>query len=339
MKAIIYEKYGPPEVLQVKEVEKPVPSVNEILVRIRATSVNYGDLAARKFKFISPSEFNMPLLFWIIAKLDFGLSRPKRKVLGSEFAGEVTETGDNVKSFKPGDQVFGYLGQQMGGYQQFLSVPENGCVTLKPSNLDFMESAVIPYGSIMAYGLLRNLKIKSGDKVLVIGAGGSIGSAAIQIAKHLGADVTGVCGTNSVNFVKGLGADKIIDYRKQNYTNSDELYDLIFDVLGKSSVPKCKKILKPGGVHFFVSFKSGVLFAMLFTSIFGKKKVRCSIAPGSVEDLKAVKRLIEEGKLKTIIDRSFSMEQIVEAHHCAEGDNKKAKIVILMDENNLTSTV
>ena len=333
MKAIIYEKYGKPEVLHIKEINKPVPKENEILIEIHATSINYGDLVARKFKYISSSEFNMPLLFWYIAKFDFGLSKPKRKILGSEFAGKVKEIGKAVKLFKQDDEVFGYLGQKMGAYKEILCMPEDGCVALKPVNMNYEESAVMPYGSIMAYGLLKKLNINNGTKVLIIGASGSIGSAATQIAKYYGAIVTGVCGTNTIEFVKSLGADKIIDYKNEDYTNIDEKFDLIFDVLGKSSILKCKKILKPGGIHFFVSFKSKVLFQMLFTSIFRNKKVKCSLAPGSVDDLKSIKRIIDEGKLKSIIDKSFSMEQIVEAHHYAERNNRKAKVVISMSKN------
>jgi NADPH:quinone reductase-like Zn-dependent oxidoreductase len=330
MKAIIYEEYGTPDVLQIKEIEKPAPKDNEILIRIYAASVNYGDLAARNFKNISPSEFNMPLLFWFMAKVYFGLSRPKRKILGSEFSGEVESIGKAVKNFKPGDAVFGYLGQKMGAYKEYLCIPENSCVTLKPANMSFEESAVIPYGSIMAFGLLKKLNIKSGDRVLIIGASGSIGSAAVQIAKNFGAIVTGVCGTNRTEYVKALGADKVIDYKKEDYTNSDEKYDLIFDVLGKGSIPKCKKILKHSGIHFLVSFKSGVLFQMLITSLFGSKKVKCSIAPGSLDDLKSIKKIIEEGKLKAIFEKSFQMEQIVQAHQHMESEDRKANVVISM---------
>jgi NADPH:quinone reductase-like Zn-dependent oxidoreductase len=181
----------------------------------------------------------------------------------------------------------------------------------------------------MAYGLLKKLDIKPGDKVLIIGASGSIGSAAVQLAKSSGANVTGVCGTNRAEFVKAIGADKIIDYKKEDYTSSDEKYDLIFDVTGKSSILKCKKILKPGGIHFFVSFKSRVLLQMIFTSMAGNKKVKCALAPGSADDLKSIKKIIEEGKLKSVIDKSFTMEQIAEAHRYAESGNRKGKISIV----------
>jgi len=336
MKAIIYEKYGSPEVLHIKEIEKPVPNDNEILIEINSVSINYGDLVGRNFKNISSSEFNMPLLFWFIAKLDFGLSKPKRQILGSEFSGKVKEIGKAVKQFYPGDEVFGYLGQKMGAYKEFICMPEDGCVALKPVNMNYEEAAVIPYGSIMAYGLLKKLNIKNGTKVLVVGASGSIGSAATQIAKYYGANVTGVCGTNSIEFVKSIGADKVIDYKNEDYTKVDEKFDLIFDVLGKSSILKCKKILNHGGIHFFVIFKSKVLFQMLFTSMFGNKKVKCSLAPGSVDDLKSIKRIIEEGKLKSMIDKSFSMEQVAEAHRYVEQGHKKGNVVITFGNNSKT---
>ena len=215
-------------------------------------------------------------------------------------------------------------------------MPEDGCVALKPVNMNYEEAAVIPYGSIMAYGLLKKLNVKNGTKVLVVGASGSIGSAATQIAKYYGANVTGVCGTNSIEFVKSIGADKVIDYKNEDYTKVDEKFDLIFDVLGKSSILKCKKILNHGGTHFFVSFKSNVLFQMLFTSMFGNKKVKCSLAPGSVDDLKSIKRIIEEGKLKSMIDKSFSMEQVAEAHRYVEQGHKKGNVVITFGNNSKT---
>ena len=196
--------------------------------------------------------------------------------------------------------------------------------------MSFEESAVIPYGSIMAFGLLKKLNIKPGNKILIIGASGSIGSAAVQIVKNFGAIVTGVCGTNRIEFVNALGADKVIDYKKEDYTDSNEKYDLIFDVLGKSSIPKCKQILKPGGIHFFVSFKSGVLFNMIITSLFGSKKVKCSIAPGSLDDLKSIKKIIEDGKLKAIFEKVFPMEQIIQAHQHMESGERKANVVISM---------
>jgi NADPH:quinone reductase-like Zn-dependent oxidoreductase len=330
MKAIVYTKYGPPEVLQVKEVEKPAPKDNEILVRIDAASVNYGDLVARNFKAISPREFNMPLLFWLMGKISFGISKPRTTILGSEFAGEIEAVGKAVTRFKPGDQVFGYMGQSMGAYAEYLCVPEDGCVAIKPANMSYEEAAVAPYGAIMALNLLRKMNIQAGDKVLINGASGGIGSAAVQLAKYFGAEVTGVCGTPRLEFVKSLGADKVIDYTKQDFTKSGETYDLIFDVLGKSSFSSCKRALKQNGRYLLASFKMKQLFQMLWTAKFGSQKVICNIAPGSVEDLNSVKALIEAGKLKSIIDRRFPMEQAGEAHRYVETGKKKGNVVITM---------
>ena len=333
MKAIVYTEYGPPEVLRIEEVEKPVPKDNEILIRVRATSVNYGDLIARKFNKISPREFNMPFLFWFMARIDFGFSKPRKKILGSEFAGEIESAGKDVKSFKQGDKVFGYLGQSLGAYTEYLLIPEKGCVTLKPGNMSDEEAAVVPMGSIMALHLLREKgNIQPGKKVLINGASGSIGSAAVQIAKYFGAEVTGVCGTPRLDYVKSLGADKVIDYTKEDFTKNGETYDLIFDVLGKSSFSHCKKSLNKDGRYLLASFKMNKLLQMLWTSIVQSegKRVICAIAPGSAADLVSVKELVEAGKIKSIIDKTYPMEQIAEAHRYVEEGHAKGKVVITM---------
>jgi NADPH:quinone reductase-like Zn-dependent oxidoreductase len=331
MKAIVYTKYGPPDVLQIKEVEKPAPKDNEILIRNHATSINYGDIAARNFKKISPQEFNMPLLFWLLAKISFGLNKPKTTILGSEFAGEVEAVGKDVKSFKPGDPVFGYLGQSMGAYAGYICMPETGVLAIKPSNMTYEEAAVVPYGAIMALYLLKKVNLQPGQKVLIIGASGGIGSAAVQIARHFGAEVSGVCGTPRLEFVKSLGANKVIDYTREDFTQNGETYDLIFDILGRSSFSLCQNSLKENGRYLRASFKLKQLVQMLWTSMSGSKKVICMIAPGSVEDLRSVKELIEAGKIKAIIDRRFPMEQAAEAHSYVENGHEKGKVVITLD--------
>jgi len=255
--------------------------------------------------------------------------------LGSEFAGEVEATGKDVRRFKVSNQVFGYLGQGMGAYAEYLCMPEDGCVAGKPANMTDEEAAVVPYGAIMALNLLREKgNIQSGQKALINGASGSIGSAAVQIAKSLGAEVTGVCGTPRLEFVKSLGADKVIDYTQEDFAQSGETYDLIFDVLGKGSFARAKNSLAPNGRYLFASFKMKQLLQMLWTSISGSKKVICALAPGSTEDLISVKELIEAGKIKTIIDRSFPMEQAAEAHRYIEEGHKKGNVVITMKHNN-----
>jgi len=328
MKAIVYTEYGSPDVLHLSEVEKPAPKDNEILIRIHATTVNFGDMLARNFKAVSPRKFNMPFFFWLPARLAFGLSKPRQPILGSELAGEVEAVGAAVTRFKKGDQVFGYVGEGMGAYAEYRCMPEDGCVTLKPVNLSYAEAAVIPYGAIMALSLLRKAKIQPGQKVLVNGASGGIGSAAVQLARRFGAEVTGVCGTPRLEFVKALGADHVIDYTKEDFTQSGETYNLIFDILGKSSFSRCKKSLKSKGIQLFASFKMKQLFQMLWTSLIGDKKVICAIAPGSLADLISVKELVEAGKITAIIDRCYPLEQAAEAHRYVEQGHKQGQVVI-----------
>ncbi|MBN2089288.1 NAD(P)-dependent alcohol dehydrogenase [candidate division KSB1 bacterium] len=336
MRAMIVTKYGSPEVLQLSGVAKPVPKDTEILVRIQATSVGYGDIVARNFKAIAPRKFNMPLLFWLFAKIYFGFSKPKIKILGSEFAGEIESVGKHVTLFKPGDQVFGYLGQGMGAYAEYRCMPENGCVTIKPANLTFEEAAVVPYGAIMALNLLRKAKIQPGQNVLINGASGGIGSAAVQIAKHFGAEVTGVCGTLRLEFVKSLGADNVIDYTREDFTQNGETYDLIFDILGKISFARCKNSLKQNGIYLLASFKMKQLYQMLWTSLKGGRRVVCAIAPGNTEDLLSVKTLIEAGNIKAIIDKRFPLEQAAEAHRYVEAGHKQGHVVITVGNNTKT---
>ncbi len=328
MKAIVYTEYGPPDVLHLTEVEKPTPKDNEVLIRVHATSVNFGDTMARNFRAISPREFNMPFIFWLLTKISFGLKQPKITILGSEFAGEIKAVGKDVKRFKKGDQVFGYPGQSFGAYAEYLCLPENGVLAIKPANMTYEEAAVVPYGAIMALNLLHKMNIQPGQKVLVNGASGGIGSAAVQIAKYFGAEVTGVCGTPRLDFVKSLGADQVIDYTKEDFTQNGETYDLIFDILGKSSFSVCQNSLKPNGILLFASFKMKQLFQMLRTSKSGGKKVICAIAPGSLEDLLSVKELIEAGKIKVIIDKRYPLEQAAEAHRYVEMGHKKGNVVI-----------
>ena len=235
MKAIVYSEYGAPDVLRLTEVTKPMPKENEIRVRVRATSITVGDLWARNFKAISPREFSMPLPLWLPSRMYFGLTKPRISILGSEFAGEVESVGKDVKRFKKGDAVFGYRGQNMGANAEYLCIPENGMVTHKPANMTYEEAAAVPYGALTALSLLRKVNVRAGQKVLVLGASGKIGSAAVQLAKYFGAEVTGVCSTAGLDFVRSLGADRVIDYTKEDFTYNGETYDLIFDVMRKSS--------------------------------------------------------------------------------------------------------
>jgi NADPH:quinone reductase-like Zn-dependent oxidoreductase len=318
MRAIVYTEYGPAEVLQLTEVENPIPRDNEVLIRIYAVSVNIGDIWARNFKEITPSKFTMPLPLWLPSRMYFGFTKPRINILGSEFAGEIEAAGKDVKRFRKGDQVFGYRGQSMGANAEYLCMPEDGSVAPKPANMTYEEAATVPYGALTALSLQRKVKIQRGQKVLINGASGSIGSAAVQLARYFGADVTGVCGTPRLEFVKALGADKVIDYTREDFTKNGETYDLIFDILGVSSFSSCQNSLKRNGIYLLASFKMKELFQMLWTSVTGGKKVICALSSESPEDLVFIKELVEAGKIKSIIDKRYPLEQAAEAHRYVE---------------------
>jgi NADPH:quinone reductase-like Zn-dependent oxidoreductase len=337
MKAIVYTEYGPPDVLQLKEIEKPTPKNNEILIKIYATPISFGDIMARNFGNITPREFNMPFLFWLPARIYFGLKKPKITILGSELAGEVEAVGKDVKRFNEGDQVFAYIGQSMGANAEYICIPENKTVALKPVNMNYEEAATVSYGGIMALNLLRKVNIQPGQKVLINGASGGIGSVAVQLAKHhFGADITGVCSTPRLDYVKSLGADKVIDYTKIDFTQNGETYDLIFDILGKISFSHIRSSLSENGHYLLASFKLKQLFQMLWTSLTGGQKVICAMAPERYDDLIFIKELVEAGKIKSIIDKSYPLEQTAEAHHYVEKGLKKGNVVITVVNNNKT---
>jgi NADPH:quinone reductase-like Zn-dependent oxidoreductase len=336
MKAIVYTKYGPPDVLELKEVAKPIPKDNEILIRVYATPVNYGDITARNFKKISPRKFTMPFPLWLPTRIFFGIRKPRKKILGSEFAGKIEAVGKDVKLFRKGDQVFGYLGPSLGANAEYLCMSEDGSVAIKPANMTYEEAAAVPYGALMALSLLRKVNIQSGQKVLINGASGGIGSAAVQLAKYFGAEVSGVCSTPRLELVKSLGADKVIDYTKEDFTTSGETYDLIFDILGKSSFSRCKSSLKKNGRYLLASFKMRQLFQMLWTKIKGSKKVICALATDKTEDLIFIKELVEAGKIKSVIDKRYPLEQTAEAHRYVEKGLKKGHVVITLEHNNKT---
>ena len=324
MKAIVYTEFGPPEVLQLKEVEKPTPKDNDILIRIHATTVTFGDIFARN---VTYRKFAMPAPLYLYPKIAFGFRKPKKTILGSEFSGTVEAVGTDVTKFSKGDEVFGYVGPKMGCYAEYRCVPEDVSVALKPTNMTHEEAAAVPYGGIIALALLRKMNIQPGQKILINGASGSIGSAAVQITKsHFGAEVTGVCGTPRLEFVKALGADKVIDYTQEDFTQSGETYDIIFDILNKSSFGRCKKSLEKNGRYILASFSMRQVFQMLRTKLIGSKKVICSMAFN--EDLDSVKELIDAGKIKAVIDKCFPLEQAAEAHRYIEEGHKKGHIVI-----------
>ncbi len=330
MKAIVYTQYGPPEVLHLKEIEKPCPKDNEILIRVSASPVNYGDLLARNFGNIKSAEFNMPKPFLLLSRVAFGLKKPKKTILGSELSGKVEATGKDVKKFKVGDEVFAYTGMKMGSNAEYICMSEDGMVAVKPSNMTFEEASALPYGGIMALSLLEKAHIQKGHKILINGASGGIGSVALQLAKHYGAEVTGVCGTPRLESVRSLGADKVIDYTKEDFTKNGEKYDLIFDILGRSSFQKCKGSLTTNGRYLLASFKTKQLFQMLWTSLFNSKKVICALASEKPENLIIIKELAETIKIKTLIDRCYTLEKASEAHKYIEEGHAHGKVIINM---------
>jgi len=329
MKAIVYDEYGSPEVLHVTELAKPVARADELLIRVHATHVNFGDLLARNFKSITPRQFRMPAAFWLVARLTFGVRRPRKRVLGDEFAGVVEAVGSAVSRFKPGDEVFGSRGEEMGAYAEYLRMPAAGVVAHKPANLTYAQAATIPYGAIHALNALKKAKLRRGQRILINGASGGIGSAAVQLAKaHFGAHVTGVCSTAHMELVTSLGADKVIDYTREDFTRNGETYDVILDILGKSSFKHCKASLNPEGTLVFVSFKTRQLIQMVWTSVRRGKRVLCVLLPAVAKDLEVVKELVEAGKFVAVVDTWFPLERASEAHRYLEQGHEPANVAI-----------
>lgn len=335
MKAITLTEFGAPDVLKLTEIEKPIPADNEILIRVYANHLNFGDMVARKFNQLSSDEFHMPSPLLFVSKFVFGFSKPKVNILGSEFSGVVETVGNDVTRFKVGEDVFGYRGPVMGANAEYLAVAEDSMVTLMPSNMTYEEASTTPYGALTALTLLRKVDIQPRQKVLINGASGAIGSHALQLAKYYGAEVTAVCGTRRIEFVKTLGADKVIDYTKEDFTKNGETYDVIFDVLGKSEFSNTKNSLTENGIHFYASFKMKQVFQMLWTSLISsKQRVICALSGESIDDLVFIKERIEAGDIKTVIDRCYPLEETAEAHRYIEGKQKTGNVVITIAHEN-----
>ena len=329
MRASVISEYGPPEVLHLAEVPAPVPGDGDVLVRIHATSVNFGDTLVRNFKAVSPRQFHMPLLFWLIGRFQFGVRRPRTHVLGSEFAGEVAAVGRNVTRYEIGDRVFGFRGPRMGAYAEYLCVPERGVMAAMPTNATYEQAATVPYGAIMAWGLLRKVRVQPKQRILVIGASGGIGPAVVQLAaSQFEARVTGVCGPSNLQYVRSLGAESVIDYTTADYLDTDERYDLIVDVLGKSRFAETRTVLAPHGQLVCISFKTRQLAQMLWTWVLRTQRVRCVLVSEKPKDLEVIKEFVEAGKLRPRVDKTFPLEQAAEAHRYAESTAKSGPVVI-----------
>jgi 2-desacetyl-2-hydroxyethyl bacteriochlorophyllide A dehydrogenase len=319
VKAIVYTKYGSPDVLELKDVKKPAPKDNEVIIRVIATTVSSGDVRMR-----IGSRESMP--FWPISKLAIGITKPSVPIPGHDFAGEIESVGNNVNRFKPGDQVFGFCGK--GTYTEYISMPEDGVFTIKPSTMTHEEAVAVPFGATSALTFLRKGNIQSGEQVLIYGASGSVGTAAVQLAKYYGAEVTAVCSTANAELVKSLGADHVIDYTETDFTKNGQTYDVIFDTVGKTSFACCKDSLKQKGRYLLAVFDFPQLGQMLWQSTTGSRKIVCAIGEEKTEDLVFLKELVEAGKFKSVIDRCYALEQINEAHTYVEKGHKKGNVVV-----------
>ncbi len=321
MKAIVYKKYGPPEVARLEDVEKPFPKDDEILIRVFATTVNRTDCGFRKPEY--------PL----IIKLMNGFNKPKRTILGTEFSGEVEAVGKNVSEFKKGDPVFGLTGTSFGAHAEYLCLPENTSVSLKPVNLTHNEAASLCDGAMLAFAYFKKFSFQKEQNILINGASGSIGTAAVQFAKIFGLKITAVCNAKGIETVKSLGADRIIDYSKEDFTQDSEKYDFIFDAVGMSSFSQCKNLLKKNGYYFSteLGFLAQNIFLSVLTKFAGKKKVIFPMPQNSKKDVSYFKELVETGKYKPVIDKIYPFEQIVEAYKYVETKQKIGNVVLTLN--------
>ena len=329
MKAIVYEKYGSPEVLHLKELEKPTPKANEVLVKVHATSVTIGDVILRSGRH-PDSQFQTLMLHIVL-----GLRKPKRPILGMELAGEIEAIGKDVTRFKNGDRVFAStFGVNFGAYAEYKCLPEDGALAIKPANMTYDQAAAVQQGALTALYFLRKAKIQSGQRILVFGASGGVGLFAVQLARYFGAEVTGVCSTTKLELVKSVGADKVIDYTKEDFTKRGETYDIIFDTVGKSPFSGSIRSLKKEGIYLFTTYGLTRLFRILWHNQTSSKKAISGLLEERAEDLMFLRELIEGGKLKAVIDRIYPLEQAAEAHRYVETGHKRGHVVITVEHNN-----
>lgn len=325
MKAVVYERYGPPEVLQFKEVEKPTPKNNEVLIKTHATTVTSGDWRVRSL--------NVPVGFGLIMRLLFGVSKPKQPILGTELAGVIESVGEGVRKFKVGDQVFAFSDAAMGCHAEYKCMPGDGAVALKPVNLTYDEAAALSFGGTTALDFLRRGKLQSGERVLINGASGGVGTAAVQLAKHFGAIVTGVCSTANMELVRSLGASHVIDYTREDFTQNCESYDVIVDTAGTAPFSRSKASLKKGGRLLMVLAGLPDMLRIPWVSMTSSKKIIAGPAAGRAEDLCFLAGLAEAGKFKPVIDRRYPFEQIAEAHRYVDTGRKKGNVVITLEHD------
>ena len=325
MKAIVYERYGPPEVLELMEVAKPTPKHNEVLIKTHATTVTSADWRVRSLE--------VPLGFRLIVRLVFGISKPKQPILGSELAGVIESIGKDVAKFKVGDQVFAFSDASMGCHAEYKCMPQDGAVVLKPPSLSYDEAAALSFGGTTALDFLRRGKLHSGEKVLVNGASGGVGTAAVQLAKYFGADVTGVCSTANMELVRSLGARHVIDYTKEDFTQNGETYDVIMDTVGTAPFSRSRDSLKAGGRLLMVLAGLPDMLRIPWVSVTSSKKVIAGPVAVRAEDLRFLAGLAEAGEFRPVIDRRYPFEQIAQAHSYVDTGRKKGNVIITLERD------
>jgi NADPH:quinone reductase-like Zn-dependent oxidoreductase len=325
MRAVVYDNYGPPDVLRLEDVERPIPKADEVLVKIHATTVNRLDVHTRE------ANRKSGVAVTIISRLVSGLRRPRQRILGTEFAGEVEAIGAAVTEFAVGDHVFGNSGLRFGAHTEFICMRESARIAHKPAGMSFEQAAAVSDGALNALWCLRGADVRKGQRMLVYGASGSCGTAGVQLAKAFGADVTAVCRTKNVELVRSLGADRVIDYTQEDFTKNGETYDFIFDAVGKHSFSRCKGSLKPGGKYLATDGFRNLLLGP-WTALFGDKKVVFQIPPRyAKQDLVFIKELIEAGKYRAVIDRCYPLEDVIEAARYVETEQKTGNVVLTVN--------